>query len=203
MRMASHPRRSPAVSTAVSHLFAAAASLSFDQRLVWRCDAFAFSRFPLRPPSNNSLGGAGGGNGGGDDSPRRNTHRFGDGDGNDGGNVMYGLAGLSWMVDDDACSYDGPVNIDWEENSIERKTFESIRGGSATAVEEEEKSTSSSFTRTIFVPFRMICDKLPSNPFRKSARGDQLKKQEELLSSTQVESVSAPGSDIEDEEDED
>ena len=167
-----------------------------------RCDALSIrSRFTLSPIRRgiDGIDGSSGNGGRGNNIPRRRLH--GDGDDNNSSDdaVAFNLASLCLMTnsdDDGTCDvYDMPLP---SHHSIKH-----LRGGGVstkkphigTYINDKLDSLQTLF----FQPFRAFSNKLPANPFMKADKDDQqskLKKQQELLSSTKVQSVSAPNSDL-------
>ena len=179
------------------------------------CNALSFPRNPLRPISRGGGSDINGGDGGGK-SPSKTTN-FGEYDDSSGNDII--AASFAWMsASDDEANFDAPilndvVSVDaaMDENSMSLLSSNAIRGGGGTATKVSKQSfgaslnnTLDSLQTTIFAPFRMVSSTisktLPANPFQKKAddQSDEakLKNQQQLLSTTKVQSVAAPGSQL-------
>jgi len=178
------------------------------------CDAFSFPRFPIIPPSNNInvRGGCDDGGNGGGKFPGDTGFQLSDGDdnGNDDG-VAFNLASLYWI----AATSEEPNNYDTsdeeegehvsqsEEKNLMPTPTEILRGGSVASTKSSSNSKKSigssindsldSMQALLLEPFRLAGSE---NPFKKNGDDQALKKQQDLLVSTKVQSVSAPNSQL-------
>ncbi|KAL9181529.1 hypothetical protein ACHAXT_010334 [Thalassiosira profunda] len=185
------------------------------------CNAFSLPlpRFPLPRPSTNINGGCNGGGGG--KHPRFPMWHCHDGDdsGNSDGSACN-LAGLYWIS---APEEDEDAHHDITDSNARRGDMamptETPRGGGGVATKESPAKRSDdarksfgasindaldSVQTVMFGPLRVagsaLSKAIPANPFKKSTDGQsddaKLKEQQQLLTSTKVQSVSVPGSDL-------
>ena len=190
------------------------------------CDAFSIPRLPLSLQSHHHIrgwvnnDGDGNGNGGGGNIRGIHVHNYYEeddsGDSSDG--VAFNLASLSWISaqsdphENDNDIPDGVSNdMDIEHyQHHEVSPTKNLRGGgvSTKSNNSREKSTSSSIINDsldsiqtiLFQPIRVLSKRLPTNPWKKKDDDEETKKlkqkEEELLSTTKVQSVSAPDSEL-------
>ena len=161
----------------------------------------------------------GNGNGGGGNIRGIHVHNYYEeddsGDSSDG--VAFNLASLSWIRaqsdphENDNDIPDGVSNDDIEHyQHHEVSPTKNLRGGgvSTKSNNSSKKSTSSSIINDsldsiqtiLFQPNRVLSKRLPTNPWKKKDDDEETKKlkqkEEELLSTTKVQSVSAPDSEL-------
>lgn len=170
--------------------------------LVW-CDAFALPFSSLHPPSsNNALGrGYNNNNGGGRKTPGTSMFRFCDDDDdddeetNDGDITPLQLSILGWILfdsDDEPCDSSNDDKVKPYDNNQEFSQdilTSTLRGGASST---QTKSIGKSSNDSIISKIRA------ANPFQgktiTSNKSTEQRKQQKLLSSTIVQSVSAPNS---------
>lgn len=115
-------------------------------------------------------------------------HFFHDGDDDNAndGITAFNLANLRWIF---ASSDDEPTDGVIEDKQLELPPEASI--------EETVPPTPAEGIFTIlFAPFRMLSERLPANPFQRSKQKENQSDQQKILSSTIVQSVSAPKSEL-------
>ena len=163
------------------------------------CDAFSFPRFSLAPPSGCGGGISGWGRGGRNVPGMGINQFFYDGDDDINEEITaFKLAGLRWIS---ASSDDEPIVAD---GTIEPEQFELPSGYNINEETVQPSSTEGMLTM-LFAPFRkartMLSERIPANPFQRRNIDDQsesqsIQQQQKILSSTIVQSVSAPTSEL-------